>query len=316
MALLLLRDSTSYPQIIPPKFPLENSLNSAHNEYIRNFIRSVFFMFKNKNFIFIPLLVIVAGIAGFFILKNAGILGGADGENAPADGISSAGDAAEAPDINIQEVENGEVEGILTPEEDARLRALMPDVLGPVVITANLPEETKNQARKEIKELADMINSNYNYLQAWLQLGILRKFTGDLEGARQAWEFAAILRPDNAVAFNNLGNLYGYYLQDYPKAEANYLKSIEKDPKNIDAYKSLAEIYQYSYAAKAGEADDILLRGIESNPQDPTLMVALARYYADIGNKEGAVTYYKRALDIDPSNKNAKSELAEIEKSV
>lgn len=189
------------------------------------------------------------------------------------------------------------------------LKSQMPDLSRPIVITENLTEEAKIKVREEIKEWTGKIEENYDQLEAWLILGVLRKTIGDYEGAGEAWEFASLLRPKNSVSFSNLGNLYWHYLPDFPRAESNFLKAITNNPEDASIYQSLHELYFYSYKEKADLADDILLRGIGANPDNVSLLVSLAIYYQEAGDKEKARIYFKQALVIDPSNTMIQEEL-------
>ena len=61
-------------------------------------------------------------------------------------------------------------------------------------------------------------------MENWLVLGVYRKMIGDYESAKEVWEYASAIRPQNSVSFNNLGELYAYYLKDNAKAEKIILK--------------------------------------------------------------------------------------------
>ncbi|MBI2175709.1 MAG: hypothetical protein HYU35_03195, partial [Parcubacteria group bacterium] len=126
----------------------------------------------------------------------------------------------------------------------------VPSLDRPLEIKTQLLPQVAEDTKNEIQTLSQGLKENYDFLNGWLQLGALRRLIGDYEGAREALEFAAILRPESYVAFHNLGDLYGFQFKNYPKAEENFLQAIAKEPKNVDAYKSLAMIYQYSYTQK------------------------------------------------------------------
>lgn len=259
-------------------------------------------MFKAKNLIFTTFVIIAASAVSFFILRNLGFFKAETAQNQVQNGLAK----------NNTDEQTITLEPVPVLPADS-LKSQMPDLSRPVVVTSNIADDLRVQFTQEIKTLSTSLKEDFNHLDLWLQVGILRKFIGDYEGARQAWEFANLGWPQNAISFNNLGELYGFYLKDYPKSEKNYLKSIENDPKNIDAYKNLATIYQYSYTERQAQIPLLLQRGIVNNPQNIDFMFMLARYYADNGNKVGAAAYYNNILQIDPNNKNAKEELAQIQ---
>ena len=102
-------------------------------------------------------------------------------------------------------------------------------------------------------------------LNELLALGLEKKRINDYEGARDAWERAGIVSPTNSVSFNNLGDLYAYYLKDNKKAEENFLTAIKNGPNQIYIYRSLYEFYRYVLKDDA-KAKGILQKGIIANP--------------------------------------------------
>ena len=123
------------------------------------------------------------------------------------------------------------------------------------------------------------LKSNPMRIDAWIDLGLQRKELGDYIGARDAWEYAKALGQDtNIVPWNNLGDLYHYYLKDYPKSELNWKKVIALKPDYIQAYRGLFELYFYSYTEKADQIPVFLKAGIAKNPNSPDLKQMLADY--------------------------------------
>ncbi|OGN27179.1 MAG: hypothetical protein A2941_03315 [Candidatus Yanofskybacteria bacterium RIFCSPLOWO2_01_FULL_49_17] len=150
---------------------------------------------------------------------------------------------------------------------------------------------------------------------AWLQKGILKKNAGDYKGAKEAWEYAAKIRPEDYIAYNNLGDLYHYYLKDYSKAEFYLKKTVELKPDYLQGYTNLHDLYRIFYKEKSDFADDILLEGIKNNQQDYYLRIILASYYKDAGDKQSARKYYEEALRLNPPNKAAiEEELAGLDR--
>lgn len=116
-------------------------------------------------------------------------------------------------------------------------------------------------------------------IDAWIDLGVERKQLGDYEGARDAWEYAKALGPNtNIVPWNNLGDLYHFYLKDYVKSEENWKKVIALKPDYIQGYRGLFELYTYSYKEKASQIPVFLKAGIAKNPTSTDLKQMLADY--------------------------------------
>lgn len=131
-------------------------------------------------------------------------------------------------------------------------------------IKLNPPDlDRPGKTSTEIKEISEILKGNYDYLQGWLQLGILRKQIGDYEGAIEAWNFAGVIRPNVATSFLNLADLYAYYLKDRPKAEKSFLDAIKAEPQNGFAYYQTANFYR-DMLQNEGMARKILEQGISA----------------------------------------------------
>ena len=148
----------------------------------------------------------------------------------------------------------------------------------PIKVNAPLSEADRKRAEGKIKEASDLIIKDYDYVYPWYDLGAYRRVIGDFEGAAEAWNFVPLIRPEDFVAYHNLGDLYGFYMKDYPKSEENYLKSIQNNPQNIQAYLDLATIYGSVYKEKNNQVESILLLGLQVNPGNAGLQLALDRY--------------------------------------
>jgi len=140
----------------------------------------------------------------------------------------------------------------------------IPNLSKSIVIKTNLPEDVRKETIEKINALSNSLKNDYDSLEQWLELGLLRKLIGDYEGARDVWKFATIIRPKDAVAFHNLGFLYWQNLKDYKKSEENYLKAIENNQKDISAYIDLSNIYYFNLKDTA-RAKEILNRGLKNN---------------------------------------------------
>lgn len=142
---------------------------------------------------------------------------------------------------------------------------MIPNLDRPLNIPANLPEDAQKIAREKIEKLTSELKQNPNSFDLWLQLAIYRKMFGDYEGAREIWEYLGKINPKNPVVFNNLGDLYAYFLKDTRKAEENFLKALENGPDQIYIYRNTYEFYRYVLKDDA-KAKQILERGIKANP--------------------------------------------------
>jgi tetratricopeptide (TPR) repeat protein len=164
------------------------------------------------------------------------------------------------------------------------------------VINAQVTNVKRAALDKALHDLSVQVTAEGKFEQ-WLDLASYRKVAEDYEGAGEIWEYMTKRYPNDRTAFVNLGNLYHFYLKDFPKAESYMLAAIGLGQSPASDYIDLYELYTLSYKEKENKADDILLKGLEELPNNPDLSFTLAAYYAEQGNITGARKYYQIVLD-------------------
>jgi tetratricopeptide (TPR) repeat protein len=94
-----------------------------------------------------------------------------------------------------------------------------------------------------------------------LNLGVTYEKKGELDNALKEYEVASKKLP---AAYNYMGNIY-FQKDEIDMAEFYYKKSINKNPKNADAYNNLAWLY-FTEKKNLDEAERLSLKAIELNP--------------------------------------------------
>lgn len=150
------------------------------------------------------------------------------------------------------------------PIED-NVSAPIPDLARAINISADLPEDARKIARENTEKLIVELKQNPNSFDLWLELAIYRKMISDYEGAKEIWEYTSKMAPNDAISFNNLGDLYAYYLKDSAKAEENFLKALENGPDQVYVYRNVHDFYLNVMKDEA-KAKKILEDGIKANP--------------------------------------------------
>ena len=176
------------------------------------------------------------------------------------------------------------------------------------------PEEYIAKQKKDLALLGSVLNKNpisVGGVDNWIAVGVIKKSFNDYEGARDAWEYANILYPSNGLSFANLGNLYGFYLHDNEKAEASFKKAISNDAYQPGYYLGLADFYKNVYMAKKSETPKVLLEGMNII-KDVNLVLYLASYYRDEGDKANALKYYQEVLKLSPGHPGISDEVARL----
>lgn len=274
---------------------------------------------NKKNITLIIIIVVAASIAGFFLRERIVYLFKANIEAPPPTSVSP----TPSP-ITAEPSPNAPPDVIGKPSPLSQIRPKYPPYSGrdPKEVRP-LPEEvklfTEDQKSKlyaEIENYADAVKKDPNFFNGWIQGGLLKKVIGDFEGARDMWEYANIIRPQNATSFANLGELYWRYLANFPKSEANFRTAIKNKPSDLMTYISLSDLYFYSYAAKAHLADDVLLEGMARNPTDVNLMKALASLYERQKEYAKTLEWWKKVLASEPGNTAVAAAIKALEEKV
>lgn len=172
------------------------------------------------------------------------------------------------------------------------------------------PASVREKLTAKLATVAASLAENPDDFDAWIEVGLVKHAFGDEIGARDAWEYASIIRPQNTTSFFNLGNLYGYYLKDTIKAEKNYRIVLQNDPAYIPGYLTLIAFYRDVVKEKyPQEAEKVLLAGEKATPLDLNILKSLAFLYKDLGNTEKAIAYFEKYLAIDSGNAVIRAEL-------
>lgn len=143
-----------------------------------------------------------------------------------------------------------------------------------IVFDGGMTEEVKSILFEKIKTTIVKLKADNKYVDGWIDLGLYRKAIGDYDGAREVWEYAVSISPSNGLPNRNLGDLYGYYLQDAQKAEENFLKAIKKDPEQIEYYFKIVEFYR-DIVKDTTRARKVVEKGILLNPNSEELKALL-----------------------------------------
>lgn len=159
-------------------------------------------------------------------------------------------------------------------------------ILGDVVDAAREPEK-KDSENKKITAL-DLFIKAYSAQEA-----------KDFSKAEELYRKAIELDPDDAFAYNNLGNSLKN-LKRYDEAEEFYRKAIEINPNNALVYYNLGitldELRRY------GEAEIVLRKAIELDPNYAIAYNNLGITLRNLKHYDEAEELYRKAIELDPNN--------------
>ena len=225
---------------------------------------------KKKILFIIFVLLVCVGLDFYFYKKLSPKTqnGGVVGQSNSSSSSQTAGNTVNIGGVVIQgegDMKGVKIEPVAVTNNKTAVNVPLPALNKEIKITADMSEDTKRIATAKIQDLSSQLKKDSDNLENWLVLGVYRKMIGDYEGAREVWEYAGAIRPQNSISFNNLGELYAYYLKDNAKAEENYKKAIENDSSAIYIYRNFFDFYRY-FAKDTAKARAILEQGIATNP--------------------------------------------------
>ena len=244
------------------------------------------FTVKNKIYFLIPLLAVLSLFVYLYQDRN-------QLEVIDKTGEDKLDNTTTTPNIGV----GGTGDFTVTPLSEGKIDIKEPSLDREIVIPNYFSKEASEIVKNKINEVVSNLRSGQSTSENWLKLGVYRKQIDDYEGARQIWEYVATVWPDSYIAFSNLGDIYHYYIKDYVKAETNMLRALQLEPKVLSNYRNLFDLYALSYTEKKDKADDVLIEAIKKNPDKIDIMILLARFYKDNGQKESSREYYEKAVE-------------------
>ncbi len=146
------------------------------------------------------------------------------------------------------------------------------------------------------------------------------KFLGKMETGMQDLEF--LIETPGEVPKDILIAAYEQLAQAYEKeeekerAKLTWQKLVELAPETDLAEKSIAKLSEEKQLQLEKQSDSAVIAAlkqrIEEDPDDPSLLLALGRVYADAGDFQEAEKALKEAVRIDPANLEAYKQLASV----
>lgn len=117
--------------------------------------------------------------------------------------------------------------------------------------------------------------------------------------------------PDVAMAHNDLGVLF-HRDGNSLLALAHYEKANRLQPNDPTIIKNLAEFY-FAVLKWTDDAIEMLTELLKVYPQDLEILTALGNISYQVGRPEESRTFYRKALQVDPENKELRELLARLE---
>ncbi len=168
----------------------------------------------------------------------------------------------------------------------------------------------KKRPQEAIKIYEKILETNPDYVEAFLWLGFLYEESGQREKALETWEKGRDIDSSFAPILNCLGYTYAEEGMNLDLAEELVKKALEKEPENGAYLDSLGWVY-----FKKGEinkAKEHILKAI-GLVKDPDIYEHLGDIYIEMGDMEKGASYYREGLLQFPDDKDLKLKVKEHE---
>jgi tetratricopeptide (TPR) repeat protein len=165
----------------------------------------------------------------------------------------------------------------------------------------------ENQKAKDCCEKA--ITVKPNYADAHNNLGVIWRDLGENQKAISCYEKAIAINPNYADAHNNLGVIYSD-LGEKQKAKNCYEKTIAIIPNFADAHNNLGSTFKD--LGENQKAINCYEKAIEINPNYVDAHNNLGSAFKDLGENQKAKSCYEKAIAINPDHAAANYNLGVI----
>lgn len=129
----------------------------------------------------------------------------------------------------------------------------------------------------------------------------------ELNDALTHLEELVVFFPEFALGHNDLG-VIRYRLGDIAGSQLAYERAVKLQPANINFQKNLADL-MYSALGRTDDAIQIYLELHRKFPRDVETLLALGQILSANGHQNEAKSFYRRALEVEPWNRDARAAL-------
>jgi tetratricopeptide (TPR) repeat protein len=164
---------------------------------------------------------------------------------------------------------------------------------------SNISEEQLKRLKDDYQKAKETYLKTPDNFDSLMILGFINYQLKNYDKAKGIYIKVGENSPLNYNSFWNLGNTY-IKLQDYSNAEKAYLKAIENGPNLAMFYRALGELYWYNLQDKKSQIPSLYTQGLKTIPDDYDLLIGLAEYYRDTGDKTNAIKYYQQVVSKYP----------------
>jgi len=180
---------------------------------------------------------------------------------------------------------------------------------------AATPATNFEEVRSELKKTFSGASFYKDFSEEFGGVALYFLEKDDAEKALTILNIDRDLYPGSAFPYAALGTAY-IWAGDFAAGRQNYKRAVEIDPTHpqLSPDQILSFVNQMRRIKKAEGALEMCLIFMDYFPKDARLYLEAGNSYALSGQREKAVEYYKKALELDPNLAVAKSNLEKLEK--
>lgn len=165
--------------------------------------------------------------------------------------------------------------------------------------------ESNSDYAKAVKQYREALKLDANHRATLYRLGVCLSHLKRYPEAQGTWKKYCDLTGGDAVAFSNLGFCHELAGQ-FDQAESAYRQGIEKDPRNVPCRTNYGlMLARFGRYAEATIQLQVVLSRAETHYN-------IGSVFELQGRKEQARTEYKKALELDPTFRDAQTRLSSL----
>ncbi|NOZ47764.1 MAG: DUF1736 domain-containing protein [Chlorobi bacterium] len=178
---------------------------------------------------------------------------------------------------------------------------IYPTYIDALLLLGNACYEYNKDYVKTFYYYQQILNKNPNYQQVYTNTDIILSKLDSVDFKIKIWERFYSINPDIFEANYNLGNLYGKYKGNIEKSIYYLKKAVTIKPQNSIAWKDLGVAYgikkDFINSVKALE------NAVKYNPEDDQSYFNLGITYLRLGNKNKSEFNFKKAVQLNTALK-------------
>ena len=139
------------------------------------------------------------------------------------------------------------------------------------------------------------------------------RFAGDNDEAYRIYKIISARADYNDYTSNyELGNILSEK-GNYDQADHHYRRAALNGSAPASVYYQMADMYLHHLPDRADSFIEFMKTVAEYRKTDSNVRIVLAAFLSDIDRKPEAVEWFKKALDLDPSNEHVRNEIKLLE---